>query len=279
MRKILLAVDLSNNIYKAAAVNPTLTSEGRFTGGLFGFLHAMAKAIIYTKATQVVLCRDAKPYLRTNTYPDYKSLRATNKDEGLVLKAQETTTHVNELITLLGLPVWSIQGFESDDLIAHAVHKYRGRFSKIVAASNDSDLFQLFRYPNFSVWKGKRGIYERSHFDKEFGVSPDDFVTVLSLTGTHNEVAGIDGCGPVTACRAINNPQFMRQLRTTHAGIIDRNYGLVRLPHPEFPVDAVLPGRTLDANQFAKDRLLLKFCAKFDIDCSQSMLDAFAQIK
>jgi len=272
--RVLLLVDCSNHVYKSAHVHAALTCEGRFTGGLYGVLHAVAKAILMTKATDLVICYDTKPYLRSLTYPDYKSIRVGTKDEELVARASETMGYLKQLNTLLGLPTWAVKGFECDDLIAHAAHKYRNRFKNIVAASHDSDLYQLFRYKNFLVWKGKNGLYDRNDFENEYHIQPDKFVTLLSLTGTHNEVAGINKVGPVIATRAINSPSFMRQLRTTYADLIDRNYGLIQLPHPEFPSNEILPIKT---TKF-RDRDLINFCNGFDISTSQAMLDAFAQI-
>lgn len=272
--RVLLAVDVSNNIYKAAATNPSLVCDDRFTGGLFGFLHALAKAIIMTKATDLVLCWDSRPYVRSESYPEYKALRATNRDEELAAKARETEGYIKQLIEVLGLPTWAVSGFESDDLIALAVVKYRGRYGRIIAASNDSDLYQLFKYPTFAIWRGKGGMYELEDFYSDYILEPDQFVTMLSLTGTHNEVAGIKGVGDVTATRACSEPHFMRQLRIDHHEIIDRNAKLISLPHPQLPRRTCLPTKT---SKF-RDRDLLKFCARFDINVSQAMLDAFNQI-
>jgi len=273
--RVLLTVDTSNLVYKSTAINATLRSEDRFTGGLYGFLGALAKAILFTGATEVVLCKDSKPYIRSKTYPEYKQLRAAGKDEDLALRARETMGYVDEAADCIGVPVWALPGFESDDLVAHAACKYRHRYSRIVVASNDSDLFQLFRYHNFQVWKGKAGLYDRAAFDKEWGMSPDKVVLALAMTGTHNEVTGIYGMGPVTAKRCIERPDLLRQVRQKHLELIERNIGLIQLPHPEFPAGAVLPGATKKFNE----RKFLQFCGKFDIDTTKAMLDAFGQLQ
>lgn len=271
---ILLCVDLSNQVYKASAVNATLRSEGRFTGGLYGFLTAMSKAILHTGATDIVLCQDRKPYLRSEIYPEYKSLRQGTKDEDLVLRVNESMQYISQLASVLGLPIWAIQGFESDDLVAHATTKYRHFFDRIIAASNDSDLFQLFKYPNFAVWKGKGGLYSHKDFEKEWAMPPEDYITALAITGTHNEIAGIVGVGPVGARAAISKPEKLRALRAQHAATIDRNVKLIQLPHPEFPRDAQLPRKTHKFNE----RELMNFCGRYDIDMTRAMADAFAQL-
>ena len=155
--------------------------------------------------------------LRLVESEEFFSSMKSNKDEELVTRVNESMGYLRELTAVLGLPSWAVKGFECDDLIAHAARKYRNRFKTIVAASHDSDLYQLFRYPNFLVWKGKGGLYDHQDFEDEYHIQPDQFITLLSLTGTHNEVAGINKVGPVIATRAINSPSFMRQLRNTHA--------------------------------------------------------------
>lgn len=273
--RVLLCVDLSNQVYKASAVHSNLTSNGRFTGGLFGLLTSLAKAILYTQATEVVICRDSKPYIRSLDYPEYKALRKETRDEELKIRAAETMTYMDELVHAIGTPVWEISGFEFDDLVAHVAGKYRHRYSKIVAMSNDSDLYQLFQYKGFSMWKGKDAEYTMEHYLKEWkDLDPSKIPLLLALTGTHNEIEGIARVGPATALAALRDPVKLRSYRAEHGELIDRNLDLITLPHPKFPRDAVIPKRTVEF----KDRRLLIFCGKYDISTTKAMLDAFTQI-
>src|ERR1035437_3225345 len=131
--RILLAVDVSNIIYKSCAVHPTLFSDGVFTGGLYGFMMAIAKAVGDCAATKIVLCCDSKPYRRSLIYPEYKLLREDTKDPVLVENAKTTIAQIRELVKVVGWPIWSTPTFESDDLIAHATIQYRQRYDQIIA--------------------------------------------------------------------------------------------------------------------------------------------------
>ena len=274
-RGVLLCIDLSNQCYKASAAYSTLTSEDRFTGGLYGFLTAVSKAIEVTGATRLIICEDRKPYRRSKLYPAYKELRKTTRDPELYEKAQLTIGLVKQLLAVTGWPLWSIDGFESDDLIAHAARKYRHRFDRIIGMSNDSDLFQLFQYDQFQLYRGKKGLYTREDYDEEWlGLCPTLLVHALALIGTHNEVEGVKGIGPVTAREIVSHPFKLREARSRHAEVVERNLKLIELPHAEFPWEERLPAPTRPY----KERELLKFCGMYDITVTTKMSFAFAQV-
>ena len=274
-RPTLLAIDLSNQLYRVCAAYPTLTSKGAYTGGLYGFVMAVQKALLDCEADRVVVCRDSKPYLRAETYPEYKALRQGKKDPELAERVALTVPLIHELLSVLGWPLWAVEGFESDDLIAYCMTQHRHRYSRVIAMSNDSDLYQLFRWPQFAVYKGgKKGLYVHKHFATEWGIPPERMPLLLAMTGTHNEIAGIDDIGPVRARQLLLNPDQYRKLRQTHGKLIDRNVGLIQLPHPEFPLREKIPRLK---HPFAQRQLVL-FCARYDIRITLRACDAFAQI-
>lgn len=274
--RILLAVDTSNQVYKASAAHMTLSSEERFTGGLYGFIYAVQKAITACEATDIVLCMDTKPYHRSIPYPEYKSLRKDTADPELAENARETMPYIRHMAEVLGWPVWSLKGFESDDLIAYCNTQHRHRYAKIYAMSNDSDLFQLFKYSQFHVYKGTKGIYGRADFDKEFNfTNPSDIPRLLALTGTHNEVEGIYGIGPVNARKIVGDPAQYRNIRIKHADLIDRNIDLITLPHKLFPLDTPIPKISKKFNE----RAFVRFCGQYDINITQAACEAFGSLR
>lgn len=274
-RRVMLCVDLSYQVYRASAAHPMLTSRRVFTGGLYGFFTTLAKTIRETQATDVVFCQDVKPYLRSLVYPEYKQLRKANRDDELLKMYQQSMTLVLEVLQDLGFIPWGVPGFESDDLIGHVVRKYRGRFHLVYAASNDSDLFQLLDAPNFRIYT--KNILECASgvsLLKNTGLTPAEFSLMTALTGTHNDIAGIPKVGPVTAKNALANPGLMRTLRATHAALIDRNVGLIKLPHAELPWSLCLP----ESPKAFNSRELYKCLGLYDIDVTNSMVQAFEQI-
>lgn len=271
----LLCVDLSNQVYKATSVNLKLTSGRTFTGGVFGFVHFLAKAITLTEATHVVICKDSPPYRRSIDYPKYKKIREANRDEEVVLKVKETKKILDGMFDLLGLPVLEVAGYESDDLIAHLAKKYRNRFGRIVAASNDSDLYQLFEEsPWFTIYRGKKGFYDRSEFDQEWGLSRDQFMDAHALMGTHNDIEGIEGVGPARAKAIVTDPPKMRSYLASHGDLIERNKKLIELPHPTFDGSVKLPVSKRGFNE----REFIRFMGRLEIKVSTHLLNSLERV-
>lgn len=282
MSRRLLLVDLSNQVYKAASSHQGLTSGDVFTGGLFGFIVGLASAIKELRINHVVVAMDSSPYLRSEAYPDYKKTRKkkekTEQDELMLMAFRQSMKLVQDFCAVANIPTWRLDGFEFDDLCAHAVRKYCRRYERITGWTNDSDLYQLFDCQNFSVYKGKKqgGLYGRSEFEAEFpGLAPQDIPLFLSMTGTHNCIAGIVGVGPKSAMRALKEPGYMRTLREAHGHIIDRNLPLIKLPHPDFPFDLDLP----QPGRGYRPRDLYRFCSRYDIEVTKFITDSLEAVQ
>ena len=275
-KPILLGVDLSYQVYRASAAFKMLSSGKAFTGGLYGFLITLAKTIRETGSNRIVLCQDRKPYKRSELYPEYKQLRKKNRDDNLLDLYNESMPMVLDAMHDFGFPIWGVDGFESDDLMGHIVGQHRSRFSMIYAASNDSDLWQLLNCEWFRVFSdGLKSMMSRDLLMKKLQLTPDEFMLATALSGTHNDIAGIPGCGEVRSRAAIRDPALMRKYRDAHDALIERNLSLIRLPHPLFPKDEPIPPRMKSFNA----RALYKWAGRYDIEITKSMLDAFEQLQ
>lgn len=276
MSKVLVAIDLSYQTYRAASAHGKLRSlEDEFTGGLYGFAMTVARILNVTQATHAVVCEDVKPYRRSDFYPEYKQLRASTADPDLKEKYLISVQQVKEMCSVIGIPIISVPGFESDDIIGHLALTQRHRFDHIYAASNDSDLFTLLDLRSFKVYrKDESDIMDRERLWKETGLRPEEFATALALMGTHNDVEGIKGVGPKTAYKAVKDPQLMRTYQDRHAKLIERNLRLIKLPYEGFPDHLQLPPPT---NSFHA-RTLYRWFARYDINATASMLDAFERV-
>lgn len=278
-RRVLLLVDLSNALYRACASHLDLSYRDVFTGGLYGFMSAMAKTVRETEATDVLVCRDTKPYLRSKAYPAYKMLRAGGDAEPGDLRQLyiESEPHVLELCKVLGWPVTGLQGFEADDMIASAVVWHRSRFDAMFAASNDSDLYQLLDCKRFRIYRGGNGMVKTQvvtgdTLAESHKLTPAQYMLATALQGTHNDVEGIPGCGEVRSRAAARDPVLLRKYRDGYAEVIDRNLSLIKLPHAE------LPRQSLPARGPFNLRSLYRFTRAFDIQVTSGMADSFEQI-
>lgn len=274
MRSAILAVDISNLLYRSCHSYRQLTSGDTFTGGIYGVMTLVAKAINSLQVDRVVICRDMKPYIRSEVYPEYKALRQESKDPVLAELVKDSLALVLEFCQVVGWPVWAVPGFESDDLVAHLAIKYRHRFDRIIAMSNDSDLFQLFSQRGFSIWRGQRGHYTKEDYDKEWGLTSEQFKWALAFIGTHNDVEGVKGIGPVKAREIVLDASKLRLHRDTHRKVVERNYGLISLPYGPFPRTASLPTPT----SAYSERVLIRWAGQLDINLTKDMAEAFDRV-
>lgn len=275
MKRILLLVDASYQSHRAAAAYPHLTSaDNTFTGGLYGFLAMLAKQIRLTEATDVLITLDRKPYRRSLLYPDYKLLRKSSGNDELKEKQKIALPQILEACGVIGLPTLGVDGFESDDVIGHIVARRRGRYKAIYAASNDSDLYQLFYCPWFKVFRTDlTDLVDYWGLKKLHGLEPDEFMLASAIMGTHNDVAGIRGVGIKTAVKAAKDLALQRKYREQYGALIERNLRLIKLPYEGFPADLRLPPRG------TFDRIALyRWASRYDINITGAMVDAFEQV-
>ena len=277
-RRRLLAVDLSNQLYRASAAHSRLTSGDTFTGGLYGLLVSVASAITRVGATDIVFCRDSKPYVRSLAYPQYKAFRKTTQDPELKRLFNESEDLVNEMIARFGIPAWHLPGFESDDLIGHAVRMNGWRYEIIVAMSNDADLFQLCDHPRFKIWKdAKQGLLGAEYLAKKFNLTPAEYVKALALSGTHNEIEGLPGIAEVRSAQIVNDPAKWRSYFNKHREMIERNISLIQLPHPDLTRGGPVNIPTVERGVFSL-RSLYRFAGVYEIDITPMIANAFEQV-
>lgn len=277
--RVLLIADFKNVIYRSTSTHASLFAGRTFTGGLYGFMVSLLRAVRDVAATSVVVATDAPPYVRKAEFDGYKGDRKKNRDpdDPLLMKAAQSMPIAKDFIEHLDIPFWEAEGFEYDDLCAWAAQQYHHRFDRVVAMTNDSDLYQLFDIDNFTVYRGsEKGLYGRAEFVKEYGdLSRDDWINVLCMTGTHNAVPGIDGVGPKTALKAIKDPVVMRNIVDKHGKVLERNRPLVTLPHAKFKA---MPDHRLRKHVFEL-RDFVRFCNRYEIQVTARMVEALTDLR
>jgi DNA polymerase-1 len=271
----LLCVDLSYQVYRATCANPRLTSGDTFTGGLYGFFMFLGKAVRECDATRLAFCLDTKPYRRSAEYPKYKQVRKARQDPEVKAKYETSKNLVLETLFNIRAPIYACEGFEADDIEAGLALRNRHRLRQIVIATNDSDPFQLLWMDNLSIYKTDYASRVTGRtLQRDYGLTPEQFMLATALQGTHNDVEGIPGVGEKTAVAAVKDFAKLRALRGKWADLIDRNVSLIRLPHRELPHSVCLlePPR----NAF-NPRDLYRALGVYDIDVTESMVRAFEQ--
>lgn len=234
--KSLLLADYSNILYKYIHVNARLTHKGKFTGGAYGFINELLKAIKEHSSDYLVVCKDSKPYVRKEIYSEYKGNR--KQDEIFVMKLAESKKWVDQFLNIMNFKDEEIKGYEADDLIAQYCKSYSILFDKIVIKSNDDDLFQLLKN-KIILDRGKKGIYTLDNFTSQYGIHPLKWIDVIALAGSHNNVEGIRRVGPKTALKIVKDKDLFDGYYEDYRDMIERNRNLIRLPYKKLPIKAL----------------------------------------
>ena len=145
------------------------------------------------------ICCDAPgPSFRRDMDPTYKANRP---------KQQAPLYHqirlAKEALTAEGFPVWEVEGFEGDDLIATATKKLRETVTpdrSVLIASADKDLLALVS-DSVSVHSTRNGDrIGPAEVKEKLGVEPSQVVDYLTLVGdVSDNIRGAKGIGGKTA--------------------------------------------------------------------------------
>ena len=139
------------------------------------------------------ICCDSKSSFRKDADPTYKANRP----------AQEAPLYhqidlAREALEADGFPVWEVDGFEGDDLIATATNLITGHgCHSVLIASADKDLLSLVsdRVEVHSIRTGKR--LGPDEVEEKLGVRPGLVVDYLTLVGDASDnIKGAKGIGP-----------------------------------------------------------------------------------
>jgi 5'-3' exonuclease len=147
------------------------------------------------------ICCDSGKSFRHDVDPSYKSQRPP---------AEETLHHQirlsREQLARDGFPVWSVKGFEADDLIASAtVQALAIPDTTVLIASADKDLLQLVNHRVKAKSMRDGSIVDEDAVKARYGVTPAQMRDYLSLVGdTSDNIVGAKGIGPKKAAELLN---------------------------------------------------------------------------
>ncbi len=197
------------------ALPPTMrTKSGQITNAVYGFISFFIKAMKELKPKYVVLTLDKKGRtFRHKKYKDYKATRIKAPDE---LYAQ--IPMVKNLAKSFNIPVFSLRGYEADDLIGTIVKKVDGEVEKIIL-TGDMDTLQLVN-SHTKVYMMSRGLNDSILYDKErvvqrFGLNPGQIVDYKALRGDPSDnIPGVPGIGEKTAIKLLREFDSLENLYT-----------------------------------------------------------------
>ena len=136
----LLILD-SNSLLNRAfyAIPPLTNSEGIHTNAVYGFTNMLFKMKEEIKPDYIVAAFDRKaPTFRQKEYEDYKAGRKKMPPE-----LGEQFPLVKEVLNLLAVNIYEIDGFEADDIIGTLAQFAEKNGIEVFIVTGDRDALQL----------------------------------------------------------------------------------------------------------------------------------------
>lgn len=205
----LLAVD-SNSILNRAfyGVRPLTTRDGQFTNGIYGFLNIFFKVFDEVKPDAVVFAFDLRaPTFRHKMFSGYKAQR-----KGMPEELVQQVEPLKKLLTLLGYPIVSLEGYEADDILGTLAAMSRADGGECVIATGDRDSFQLVGNGVTVRLAYTRGgssgaeMVDEAAITEKYGVAPLELIDVKALMGDSSDnIPGVAGIGEKTALSLIQS--------------------------------------------------------------------------
>ena len=181
--------------------NLTVSTTGEDVTGVYGFLTILFRSLMEWKPSHCIVTFDTpKPTFRHLEFPEYKAQRAETPQE---LKPQ--FGRVREIMESFQVPVFSLEGYEADDLIGTISKQAEENGLSTVILTGDRDTFQLITNKtkvDLGSNSRDRKLYgEAELIDRYGGLTADQQTDFKALLGDNSD--NIPGVPRVGEKRAI----------------------------------------------------------------------------
>ncbi len=194
-------IDAYSLAYRAYhALPPTLsTADGEPTNATYGFTSMLLHVLENVKPKYMAVAFDVGKTFRHEMYPEYKGTRLAMPDE---MKIQ--TERIREVIEAFNLPIFSMDGYEADDVLGTLSRKAESQKMPSLIVTGDTDAFQLI--DDFvRVLTSRRRfsdvvIYDVEAVKQRYGLLPEQLIDYKALVGDKSDnIPGVPGVGDKTA--------------------------------------------------------------------------------
>ncbi len=194
---------LAYRAYFAFIRNPLMTSSGEETSAVFGFANTVLSILKRHDPSHIAVVFDStEKTFRHDLFPLYKAHREKMPDS-LIHQMER----IQSLLKAMSIPVFSIPGYEADDVLATIAQKLEVRIP-IRIVSSDKDLFQLINGRTHIIRPGKGSTIDEEidaeRLEEKIGLTSAELVDFFALMGDSSDnVPGVGGVGEKTALKLI----------------------------------------------------------------------------
>ena len=205
--KRLAVIDGKSVFYRGYYAMPNLaTAEGVPTGGVFGFVSLALELIKKLEPDYVAVAWDKRGTnirKRREIYPEYKAGRKAAPDD-----FYEQIPILHELLEAFGWPLYEIDDYEADDIMATFSRKAEQKGVETCLITSDLDALQCVS-PLTRVFAMKNGLsnieeFSAEYFESKYGLKTTQFLDLKSLMGDSSDnLPGVPGVGQKTAVKLL----------------------------------------------------------------------------
>ncbi len=207
MAEKLVLIDGYSILHRAYYGIRDLTNrEGLHTNAIYGFLNMMFRITESTSPDYLAVAFDVHaPTFRHKMYEAYKGTRKPMDPE-----LREQIPVMRELLDAMEIPVFSMEGYEADDILGTLARKGEAAGMEVYLVSGDRDLLQIATdKTRIVIPKTKKGQTVIETYDAQgvmdlYGVTPEEFIDVKALMGDSSDnIPGVTGIGEKGATKLI----------------------------------------------------------------------------
>ncbi|MGD1524169.1 DNA polymerase I [Vibrio owensii] len=202
-------IDGNSFLHRAYHAIPALsTKEGFPTNAITGFFNMVHNVQKQFTPDRIVVVFDAKgKNFRHDIFPDYKANRPET-DEALRQQRQP----IRDILEAWGIPMLVVNDVEADDSMSALGLQASDAGYSVTLVTSDKDMAQIVddeKQICILDTKDVEGASKPKPLDsagvkRKYGVLPSQMVDLLALMGDKVDgVPGVDGCGPKTAIKWI----------------------------------------------------------------------------
>ncbi len=175
---------------------PRTAPDGRQVGATYGIMASTLALLGQPDVTHLGAAFDSIiESFRNDIYPGYKTSAGMDPE----LLAQFPLAE--EGMRAIGVVVWSMFEFETDDALATAAHRWADHVDQVVVLTPDKDMAQLYGHPRVVGYerRNQKEVDEPQVIEK-FGVVPESIPDYLALVGDSADgYPGLPGWGAKSA--------------------------------------------------------------------------------
>ena len=261
MSKLVL-IDSNALVHRAFHALPPLTSpKGVVINAVFGFSSVLIKMIKEIKPDYVVATFDlAGPTFRHEQFEQYKAKRVKAPQE-----LYDQIPLVKEVLEGFGIPIFTKQGYEADDLIGTiATRMKQEKNVQTIIATGDLDTLQLVEGDRVVVFTLRKGVQDTIIYDEQavrerYGLDPSQLSDYRGLKGDPSDnIPGVPAIGEKAGATLIQ--QF---------GSLEKLYQQIQNPNTKIQISEKLREKLLDnKDQAFFSKQLSQIVCDLDVDFS-----------